>query len=78
MAGRKDNVTFGHIKRSMASRTRKVAFLMLCTGQTPTHSVRLKALEIEGDGEGLMSVLPKEGLKALESLSPIMTWEAIK
>lgn len=72
MADRKRNVTFGSIKRIMTSRTRNVTFLMPCTGQTLTCSVRLKALEIEGDGERLMSV----GLKALGSLSPIMTWAA--
>lgn len=77
MADRKGNVTFGSIKRIMASRTRNVTFLMPCTGQTLTCSVRLKALEIEGDGERLMSVgLKAVGLKALGSLSPIMTWEA--
>lgn len=55
MADRKGNVNFGHIKRSMASRTRKVTFLMLCTCQTLTYSVRLQAPEMEGGGEKLLS-----------------------
>lgn len=63
MADRKGNVTFGSNKRSLASRAREVTFLMLCIGQTPCEYceqsrapcfTRLEALEVEGDGEGLI------------------------